>query len=865
MGRRAVAGLACLALLVTCQRKEVLPSGPPLPVEVAGCSGVRHGPVCELAAATKLTLWVAESAATAPEIRRDGERVALTPERVLGGFRFTVPVEPGQREKGELDEAERVLTNALPTLSPEDAARARSLLARVELSRGKVDAAIEALQKGVGEHRGLGNLKDAALDGQALAFTLTHRRGAFTEARSALAQLTDLEAVSAEIAATDGYYAALVASEAASAITASALFAQAEERSERLNLTDQLNALRLANAGELARLGRYREARDGLLRIPAEGVDSCTRAALVNNLAWNRLAESNGDAKAEELRAAIAGLDEARRLFGSVCKNPSSEANTLVNLAYAQLRADRPAEALSWLKAVENLGTAQEPRLASWALDLKGRALTMQGDLDTASASFSKLAGLAALYALDDVRWRAELGLAKVALLRGKDALALDRLLACERSLEQELMHTPLLESWQSLLSDREEASRLLISVLTRLDRPAEAMAVARRSRARVLKGSRLQRRIADLSTAERARWNAALARYQSLRRSLDDAAVQDWRTPANAVAKNQRRREELAQSVRAALDAVASIPAALMSEKMRSRRNPELLVVFHPGTDGWWGFAEGDAGVTARRLGQLDTRQGPEELGAQLLEPFRKELSAAGRVVFLPYGELRNVDLHALPLDGQPLLATREVVYAMDLEAADTSNVRAERKALVVGDPGGDLPAARLEATAVTQALRAKGVPVTLITGSDAKSESILSEVTQATIMHFAGHGRFDGADGWSSSLVTASGEMQVGELMTLPSAPAWVVLSGCETARATEAAVEMMGVAQAFIVSGAEAVLASTRPVPDASSSAVMKALYATDAAGDASSLATVSREALLKLRDAGGDWGAYRVWVR
>ena len=47
---------------------------------------------------------------------------------------------------------------------------------------------------------------------------------------------------------------------------------------------------------------------------------------------------------------------------------------------------------------------------------------------------------------------------------------------------------------------------------------------------------------------------------------------------------------------------------------------------------------------------------------------PFSAQIEAATGITLLPHGPLREIDLHMLPLDGQPLLAQRPVRYSLDL-----------------------------------------------------------------------------------------------------------------------------------------------------------------------------------------------------
>ena len=63
------------------------------------------------------------------------------------------------------------------------------------------------------------------------------------------------------------------------------------------------------------------------------------------------------------------------------------------------------------------------------------------------------------------------------------------------------------------------------------------------------------------------------------------------------------------------------------------------------------------------------------------------------------------------------------------------------------------------------------------------------------------------------------------------------------------------MMGLAQAFLISGTRAAIAATRPVPDESARAFMSAFYANLKGIDAASMAKAYRQAAVsRLADTG-----------
>jgi CHAT domain-containing protein len=103
---------------------------------------------------------------------------------------------------------------------------------------------------------------------------------------------------------------------------------------------------------------------------------------------------------------------------------------------------------------------------------------------------------------------------------------------------------------------------------------------------------------------------------------------------------------------------------------------------------------------------------------------------------------------------------------------------------------------------------------------------------------------------------------EIRVGDVLALPRVPRLVVLSACEAARAdSEARPESLGVAQAFVTRGAQAVIAPTRPIADTLAREMVAKLYQQRGALPVE-LTRAQRAIATAQPDA--DWAAYRVLV-
>ncbi|MCB9547044.1 MAG: CHAT domain-containing protein [Myxococcales bacterium] len=318
-------------------------------------------------------------------------------------------------------------------------------------------------------------------------------------------------------------------------------------------------------------------------------------------------------------------------------------------------------------------------------------------------------------------------------------------------------------------------------------------------------------RLIEGLSEADRAAWEGALQRYRDAREAPDADArppTGSDRTGA-ALAAAQAARADQVRTLRGLLDAaVARLGRPAAAEgALRGPEPGEIILLWTalPG-DRWLVFAQDAAGTTAA-----------EVTPGAWTAPVRARIQAAERVRVLAAGPIAEARLD---------LAGRPAVHALDLPP------RAARPlgpmTMLVADPTGDLPGARQEAERVAPLLEAAGRPATRIAGAAVTRAALADALGVADHLHYAGHGRYAGFEGWDSALPVHDGALEVGDLLLLPRVPAAVVLSGCETGRARGDAAVGLGLAHAFLVRGADAVVAPIGPVDDTIAADFAVALY-------------------------------------
>jgi class 3 adenylate cyclase len=199
------------------------------------------------------------------------------------------------------------------------------------------------------------------------------------------------------------------------------------------------------------------------------------------------------------------------------------------------------------------------------------------------------------------------------------------------------------------------------------------------------------------------------------------------------------------------------------------------------------------------------------------------------------------------LAFDGQQYLSTRwPVGRELKLLSAqqprqNTPPPRHSWKALFIGNPTGDLPATSEEVEAL-RGLMEHHLPqaeVYLLGGPGATKQKVRMELASGEyrVIHYSGHAAFEKDDPARSGLVLADGEILTArEIQECLDGQPWVFLNACasvqellaESGQPVYTGVEAHGLASAFILGGARAVIGTLWPVPDQGASAFASAVY-------------------------------------
>jgi CHAT domain-containing protein len=232
--------------------------------------------------------------------------------------------------------------------------------------------------------------------------------------------------------------------------------------------------------------------------------------------------------------------------------------------------------------------------------------------------------------------------------------------------------------------------------------------------------------------------------------------------------------------------------------------------------------------------------------------------------LILCPSGLLHALPLHALAVDGGPLIARNPVSYTPSLGVLRLCCQREHRRsstqgATVFGDPTGDRP----EAEAVARRI-ADTLGVSPVLGEDVTEARLDRAMAESTVIHYQGHALHDRASPLSSRLQLARGEtFEAQKLFSLRHVLARMfILGACESAAAVvRDGDEQLGLIPALLVAGVRAVTAADWKIDERSAAAYMETYYEELKAG--AYPAQAARTAALEVR-SNRRWSAPYYWA-
>lgn len=279
---------------------------------------------------------------------------------------------------------------------------------------------------------------------------------------------------------------------------------------------------------------------------------------------------------------------------------------------------------------------------------------------------------------------------------------------------------------------------------------------------------------------------------------------------------------------------------------------------------------------------GNESLRRAESSIGEWLFGPAAQVLRRARRIVISPDGPLQGVPFEAIQLPGEsePFGLLHQIEYTPSIAAWARERLRADRAVPPGAGPrvlamGASRTAAGEPLVGVLEELRAVQRHYHDVRlGLDAPRSLMLSGGVVGRgfdIIHMAGHSEVFPDFPWRSGFLLDPGNpereqswIRAGEIAGMKTSVSIVVLSGCGTANGRAVAGQATeGLTQAFLTSGARAVVSSLWEVEDVATARFMKSFYDGLASGRRASAALLDarrRVATVEGTDAPYYWASF-----
>lgn len=257
---------------------------------------------------------------------------------------------------------------------------------------------------------------------------------------------------------------------------------------------------------------------------------------------------------------------------------------------------------------------------------------------------------------------------------------------------------------------------------------------------------------------------------------------------------------------------------------------------------------APNEIGTSAlRSVNQLLTR-----MSQALLTPIERHLCGVtaprSTLYLIPHGVLHQLPLVALPLDGAPLIAHREVCILPNRRFLAQRRSRSQVQALAVGIQDENLPGVRQELRRVATAFERCDT----FYGAAATRAAFRDAAPRATLLHLATHAQFRADNPMHSALEFGDGWLAAWEIAQLPLHKVRLaVLAACESAKAQRlAGDELLGLARGFFAAGVRSLIVNHWPLRDDVAQRTTRLFY--ESLTTEASIPAAFRKTLLGIRE-------------
>ena len=884
--------------LVGCHDRSTAEDG--IEVLMSGCRWVEVQ-TCELTPTGQIAFWLPARLHASVEVFVDKEQVVPQIRGVLGGFRYSVVVpdkarffqlevstfdgnrtvrarirRPAEtavqvaarsaRRRGDFETAELLLNRAIGTSSLDVYPQLLSQLARLEFAAGRPSASLATFDVAIGTDQRLQRWSSAVRNSLTSVYVLIYGVRDFVLARRRLSSLS-VDALDGENQILLASRRGMLAVESFDYQTAKIQLRTARMLALKLGRPDLASSAYQQEAFVAMRSGQFDQARGILQKAKAvSAADPCVQGGLLANIAWVDILVMEGDGPREPT-AAVDLLQKSVDRYTEACPRRTFIANALVDLAVAHHHDKNLALARAALEASYRHLPKAEPTVESWRMEVRARLALGEGQPRRALAIYLTIADYAVQHDLAGALLRAALGQATC-------LMALDDASGALSALHDAWAHVVTLASAVPIGDGRiafhtyhQRVAARLIEGLLAAGRIEEAATTARASRAVLMRALSRLARFQTKQPNERKRRDRALSAFLKARQALEQERVEIRRLPVRASIEAEHRWQKKVDALEGTLHSMLRVSSdrRAADERLGFRKplDDELMLIYHPYARGIYAFAWSAGALDVAQLGHVDDTLAEPQ---RLLAPFAPQIRAADRISIYAYGRLNSVDFHAVPFDGKALLAHARVVYPVDVARdGDPFVSSASRAALVVAPSPEQLPGSVREVRVAATQLAKQSWTVSELSGPAVRLDELARRVSQAPIglFHFAGHAGFSGQDGWESSLLAGDLRFSVPQILALPGAPTWVVISACSGAEAPKESIAGLGVGQAFLLSGSRVVVSTTRPISDDLAERFAKAFYSSGPLLNPIESARTAQLAIAR-RYPESDWSSVRVLI-
>lgn len=214
------------------------------------------------------------------------------------------------------------------------------------------------------------------------------------------------------------------------------------------------------------------------------------------------------------------------------------------------------------------------------------------------------------------------------------------------------------------------------------------------------------------------------------------------------------------------------------------------------------------------------------------LISPI-KYLLDTNRIVIIPHRALHYIPFQTLMHKNKYLIDEYAISYAPSatvLSMIEKKNIIDERKALIIGNPTGNIPYSAKEALNIAKILPGSKVLI----GDEGTESLVKKQAASYKIIHIASHAVFDPCHPLASKILlyptqSDDGELTTGELFSCHWHASLVTLSACQTGfNKYSSGDELIGLQRGVFFAGTRSLLASSWKVDDKSTSYLMTQFY-------------------------------------